>query len=126
MEVETGEMPLQYRREQQELNYALKLDKADSHPTKSILQRDRLALNHKFTQENRPFCTRAKEFMDMHEHIKYEGPRSCDLPRWHLPSAVIDKSLTQEVSKKENPEILKHMSMSTIELYDHTLKIYIG
>jgi len=37
---------------------------------------------------------------------------------------VIDKSLTQEVSKKGNPEILKHMSMSRIELYDHTLKIY--
>ena len=64
MEVETGEMPLQYRREQQELNYALKLDKADSHPTKSILQRDRLALNRKFTQENMPFCSTVKQFMD--------------------------------------------------------------
>jgi len=124
MEVETGEMPLQYRREQQELNYALKLDKANSHPTKSILQRDRLALNHKFTQENRPFCSRVKEFMDKHSDIKCEGPRPSELPRWHLPSAVIDKSLTQEVSKKENREILKQISMSRIELYDHTLKIY--
>jgi len=28
------------------------------------------------------------------------------------------------VSKKENPEILKHPSMSRIELYDYSLKIY--
>ena len=70
MEVDTGEMPLQYRREQQELNYALKLDRTNSHPTKSILQRERLALNHKFTQENRPFCSRVKEFMDKHKDIK--------------------------------------------------------
>jgi len=126
MQNETGEMPLQYRREQQELNYALKLDKANNHPTKSILQKDRLALNHKFTQDNRPFCSRVREFMDniMHKDIEYEGPRPCEVPYWHLPSVVTDKSLTQEVSKKENPEILKHLSMSRIGLYDHSLKIY--
>ena len=124
MQIETGEMPLKYRREQQELSYALKLNKANNHPTKSILHRDRLALNHKFTEENRPFSCRVKDFMNLHKDVNYECPRPSEVPQWRLPPAVIDKSLSLEVSKKENPEILKHLSLAKIQQYDHSLKIY--
>ena len=124
MQVETGEMPLQYRRQQQELNYALKLNKADRHPTKSILQRDRLALSHKFTENNKPFYCRVKDFLDLHKDENYECPRPCEAPQWHLPAVTIDKSLTLQVSKKENPEILKHLSMEKLALYESSFKIY--
>ena len=124
MQIETGEMPLQYRRHQQELNYALTLNKADGNPTRSILQRDRLALSHKYTDDNKPFYCRVKDFLDLQKDVNYECPRPFEIPQWHLPSVTIDKSLTLEVSKKENPEILKHLSMEKIALYESSLKIY--
>jgi len=57
------------------------------------------------------------------------GIRSTDSTRRSINSTrvafvVIDKPLTQEVSKKESPQILKHLSMSKIELCNHSLKIY--
>jgi len=67
MQVECSEMPLEIRRTQQELNFAIKLKATARHPVKSILERNRLSLSHKFTENSRPkpVYQKVKDFLDI-------------------------------------------------------------
>ena len=123
LQVETGEMPLELRRNQQQLNYALKIEVTQNHPAKSILVRERLAITHKYNENNKPFYCKVKDFFD-NVDIRLEAPRLSTTPPWHLKAPKIDKSLTLEVSKKDAPEILKSIAMERIENYKDAINIY--
>ena len=125
LQVETGEMPLELRRQQQELNYAIKLRNFNEHPTQRILQRERLAITHRYNENNKPFYCRVKEFFDGHEAaVQPQAPRRADRPPWQHKSVDVDKSLTLEVSKKDSPVILKALALELIDSYNGSVKIY--
>ena len=123
LQVETGEMPLDCRRQQQQLNYAIKIKAAQHHPAKTILVKDKFSYPRKYNENNKPFYFKVKDFFDS-EEIELEGPLNSDTPPWHLPAPTVDKSLTDEVSKKDAPEILKALAMERIENYKSTVNIY--
>lgn len=123
LQVETGEMPLECRRRQQQLSYAIKIGAALQHPAKSILVRDKLVLSHRYSENNKPFYCKVKDFFDSVE-FQPEGSLISDTPPWHLKTGKVDKSLTLEVSKKDAPEILKALAMERIEIYKNTVSIY--
>jgi hypothetical protein len=125
LQVETGEMPLELRRQQQELNYAIKIKACKKHPTQCILQRERIALTHQYSEHNRPFYCRVKDFFDQHSAtVEPEASRPAERPPWQLKAAEVDKSLTLEVSKKDAPVILKALAVERINSYNGTVKIY--
>jgi ribonuclease HI len=136
LEVETGEMPLELRRQQQELSYAIKLKALDNNPAKSVLKQDRLAISHRYTDNNKPFCCRIREFFDSqrtvavyHEPDRVAAAQSdasdkTESPPWHQKAVKVDKKLTLEVSKKESPIVLKALAMDKIDQYKNKLHIY--
>ena len=123
LQVETGEMPLGCRRQQQQLNYAIKIKAALHHPAKSILVKDRFVLSRKFNENTKPFYSKVKDFFDSVEYDS-EAPLASGTAPWHLIAPIVDKSLTLEVSKKDAPEALKALAMERIENYKSTVNIY--
>lgn len=124
MQVECGEMPLEIRRTQQELNFAIKLKATARHPAKSILERNRLSLSHKFTENSKPLYQKVKDFLDITNVDEMEAPRVSDIAPWRLKIAAIDTALSNEVSKKESPEVLKALALERIDMYKCTVNIY--
>ena len=124
LQVETGEMPLELRRSQQELNYAVKLKVSNHNPAKSILDKSRLVLSKKFSENSKPFYCKTYDFLDTISDVDYETSKPGDIPPWLFKSPNVDKTLQGEVSKKENPEILKHLALERISLYEQSVCIY--
>ena len=79
MQVECGEMPLEIRRTQQELNFAIKLKATARHPAESILGRNRLSLSHKFTENSKPLYQKVKDILDITNVDEMEAPRVSDI-----------------------------------------------
>lgn len=124
LQVETGEMPLDLRRSQQELNYAVKLKVSNHNPAKSILTKSRMVLSKRFSEDTKPFYCKTSEFLDSISGIEYETPKPGGIPPSRFKAPKVDKTLQNEVSKKENPEILKHLAAERISLYEQSICIY--
>ena len=90
-------MPLEIRRTQQELDFAIKLKATARHPAKSILERNRLSQSHKFTENSKPLYQKVKDFMDITNVDEMEAPRVSDIAPWRLKIAAIDTALSSEV-----------------------------
>ena len=53
-----------------------------------------------------------------------EAPRVSDIAPWRLKIAATDTALSNEVSKKESPEVLNALALERIDMYKCTVNIY--
>jgi len=63
LQVETGELPLDLRRRQQELKYAVNVKATDGHPAKSITEFHWTSLSKKFNLDNLPIHCSSSDYV---------------------------------------------------------------
>ena len=124
LQVETGELPLDLRRSQQELKYAIKIKATEGHPAKSITEFHWTTLSRKFNSSNQPIYSKTIEYFSVCNHENIRSPALPERPPWHLKSCNVDTSLIDQGSKHDNPELLKYLALEKIENYKNTVQIY--
>jgi len=124
LQVETGELPLDLRRSQQELKYAVKVKATDGHPAKSITEFHWTTLSKKFNSGNLPLYCRTLEYFSECNSEVVKSPALPEDPPWHYKNCNVDVSLIHSVSKHENPELLRSLAYEKIESCKGSVHIY--
>jgi len=125
LQVETGELPLDLRRSQQELKYAVKVKATEAHPAKSITEFHWTTLSKKFNYSNLPIYSKTLEYFSSAGNSgNVEAPALPEDPPWHYKNCTVDTALIHSVSKHENPELLKTLALEKIESYTNSVHIY--
>ncbi|XP_046563233.1 uncharacterized protein LOC124272130 [Haliotis rubra] len=127
--VETGELPLELRREKMTLNYWSRC----SNPLVTRLWKEELyPACMKAWLQKRPDTTpggvRVLQLRREHGCYGVEPPTcqtTVQCPPWELKSPNVDTTLTKEVPKSENPMLLRSIALSRIDsLYEDSAHIY--
>ena len=124
LQIETGELPLELRRHQQELQYALKIKSAINHPAKSIIERHRTLLSRRYNENTLPFYHKVSEFVNHISDVKIEGPIPAPVAPWKLKPPEVDMSLKKLGNKTDHHSEMKSAAMEMIENMNNNLKLY--
>ena len=112
IQVECGEMPLQLRREEIALKYALKIEAEEDHPAKAIL----LNKGRKIKRKQMTFYKETKDFI---QSLPSKVPqRKIDTsPPWHTKQPKICTELKNLINKNMSPD--KIIATSIDHMNDH-------
>ena len=106
IQVECGEMPLQLRREEIALKYALKIEAEEDHPAKAIL----LNKGRKIKRKQITFYKETKEFL--HSLPSKVPQRKIDTsPPWHTKQPAICTVLRNLINKNMSPDEISATSI---------------
>ena len=127
--VETGELPLNLRREQLILNYWNRCSNPlvkRTWTTKLHQQTRAHALKH---PNKMPGGLKVQSLRTKYKLTDVESPGPTltpdSVPPWTLETPHVDTTLTQEVSKSENPLLLRSIALSRIDsIYENAAHIY--
>ena len=125
LQVEMGEMPLDLRRQQQQIKYASKIKATENHANKNVLEVHWTTVWGKFKTGAEPFSVKVNPFLEELKNKTYEAPKLSDHPPWELKHAQIDTKLTQICNKKEEcPDIVLSKCLEHNARYEAHMHIY--
>jgi len=124
MQVETGEMPLDLRRSQQEIKYTVKVKATEGHPAKSVTEFHWTTLSKKFKHSNLPIYCKTSEYFSQTQNQQITAPVLSDQPPWHQKPCIVDTTLINSGNKHENPQWLKSLALEKIDSYKDSVHIY--
>ena len=122
LQVEMGELPLQLRRLQLQLQYAVKVKSEKGHPACEVFKPHWTTRSGKFSENTEPVYTKVRYYiddMDITENDSVMGE-----PLWCRKSCQVDLSVSKLGNKDENPALLCTLSRDLINSYDGYLHIY--
>ena len=114
LQIECGELPLQLRREQQMVKYAIKIKATTDHPASAVMRDGWTNHYGKYNNNSQPFMNKVKPFFDLHNYTCTDE-RLADTPPWQQKQPCVDMALSDVVSKKENPTLIKQVASAHIE-----------
>ena len=117
LQVETGEMPLAFRRSQQEIKYRVKVKATENHPTGSVTEFHWTILSNKFKPNNLPLYSKTLEFFQEIKNVVVRSPALPEEPPWHQKPCNVDTALIHCGSKQENPNLLRNLALEKIDSY---------
>ena len=124
LHVETGDMSLELRRHQQELQYALKIKTSENHPAKCILERHRTLFSKRYTNNTLPFYHKVSEFWSNINNIELEGIKLSSTAPWRLKQLDVDLSVTKIGNKNEHYHEMKAAVAEKLEHMKDHIKLY--
>ncbi|XP_063416816.1 uncharacterized protein LOC134699058 [Mytilus trossulus] len=126
---ESGEMPLQLRRDHLSLKYYARTKQNPSNPANELVDDciEYQIYNHKWNDHNIPYGFRVQNLLKDNEldKIKLVTKNIQDPPPWIIGQAKTSSNIKNSLSKKENPHIIKTKALEYIDnAYKNHLKIY--
>ncbi|CAG2219008.1 unnamed protein product [Mytilus edulis] len=126
---ESGEMPLQLRRDHLSLKYYARTKQNPSNPANQLVDDciEYQIYNHKWNDHNIPYGFRVQNLLKDNEldKIKLVTKNIQDPPPWIIGQAKTSSNIKNSLSKKENPHIIKTKALEYIDnAYKNHLKIY--
>ncbi|XP_071152008.1 uncharacterized protein, partial [Mytilus edulis] len=126
---ESGEMPLQLRRDHLSLKYYARTKQNPSNPANQLVDDciEYQIYNHKWNDHNIPYGFRVQNLLKDNEldKIKMVTKNIQDPPPWIIGQAKTSSNIKNSLSKKENPHIIKTKALEYIDnAYKNHLKIY--
>jgi ribonuclease HI len=110
LQVDTGEMPLQLRRDHLCLKYRASIQTLNNHPTLEVLDDTwHNYYNYKKKYHTFALCTNQFDF-DFDIAKDFVLP----IPPWHLKNPTILYDLTRSFTKKDSPEFIRSTALSFI------------
>jgi len=123
LQVETGELPLALRRQQHELQYAVKVRSAEIHPAKHVFEPHWTNNSTKYSNNTTPISTKVQKFFTT-ENCSFEAPRLPETPPWRSKYCKVDLTVSTGGSKQASPHLLKSLAQQRIEQHESSLCIY--
>ena len=121
LQVECGEQPLDLRREQQQLQYAIKINAIKDHETAIILKPDR----RKMKRGKTSFAHQTSNFItDLDISHEIYGPEISPIPPWHFKETNITYDLYKTINKEMAPEIIQQAALCMINNFTNHIKIF--
>ena len=97
------------------VKYAIKVKTYVNHPARSVIQDDWTNHYGKFTQHtHNNYNNKVKPFFDLHNYTCIHKQLT-DTPPWQLKHAHVDTTLSNLLSKKDNPLINKQIASQHID-----------
>ena len=124
LQVEMGEPPLQIRRLQLQLQYAVKVKSLKDHPAKKVFEPHWTARNNKFDLNTEPIYYKVADFIATTEIIETEHVRPKTDPPWRRKQCHVDISIAKAGRKDENPNLLCTLAKEKIDTYKQCLHIF--
>ncbi|CAC5424832.1 unnamed protein product [Mytilus coruscus] len=126
---ESGEMPLQLRRDHLSLKYYARTKQNPSNPANQLVDDciEYQIYNHKWNDHNIPYGFRVQNLLKDNDldKIKLVTKNIQDPPPWIIGQAKTSSNIKNSISKKENPHIIKTKALEYIDnAYKNHLKIY--
>ncbi|CAC5410630.1 unnamed protein product [Mytilus coruscus] len=126
---ESGEMPLQLRRDHLSLKYYARTKQNPSNPVNQLVDDciEYQIYNHKWNDHNIPYRFRFQNLIKDNdlEKIKLVTKNIQDPPPRIIGQAKTSSNIKDSISKKENPHIIKAKALEYIDnAYKYHLKIY--
>ncbi|CAC5367827.1 unnamed protein product [Mytilus coruscus] len=122
-------MPLQLRRDHLSLKYYARTKQNQTNPANQLVDDciEYQIYNHKWNEHNIPYGFRVQNLIkdkDL-DKINLVTKKSQDPPPWIIGQATTSSNIKDNVSKKENPHIIKSKALEYIDnAYKNHLKIY--
>jgi len=121
---ECGEMPLRTRWLELSIKEGTKISTTKNHPAEQAMMDHWTLHTNKFKTDKEPLYNRTAEFNNTHTH-KCRGPTFQETPPWKNKRIQTDTTLTKTINKKTvNPEIQKLLTLSKIDEYNDSIRIY--
>ena len=124
LQVEMGEPPLQIRRLQLQLQYAVKVKALKDHPAKKVFEPHWTARNKKFDINTKPIYYKVVEFIAKTEVTESEHVRPITDPPWRRKQCHVDTSISKAGTKEQNPNLLCTLAKEKIDTYKQRLHIF--
>ena len=124
IQVDTGEPPLQLRRLQLQLQYAVKVKSQKSHPASVVLQPHWLIKSRHFDKNTNLIYEKVFAYIVDTDITEYENTLSTSDPPWRRKQCKVDISVSKAATKTENPDILQALAMEKLDLYKSHLHIF--
>ncbi|CAC5405219.1 unnamed protein product [Mytilus coruscus] len=122
-------MPLQLRRDHLSLKYYARTKQNQTNPANQLVDDciEYQIYNHKWNEHNIPYGFRIQNLIKDNDldKINLVTKKSRDPPPWIVGQATTSSNIKDNVSKKENPHIIKSKALEYIDnAYKNHLKIY--
>ena len=125
LQVDTGEPPLQLRRLQHQLQYAIKVKCMDNHPAKSVFQPHWTTRIKKYDSHSVPIYNKVNEFMTQQvSSVQQNSTSLLSVPPWRRKEVLVDISVSEAGSKGQCPHILISSAREQLDMYAKDLQIY--
>ena len=124
LQVDTGEKPLELRREELQIKYAVKVKAISDHPARDSFQPNRLNKSRKFKKGNRPIYCKVQDFFETYKDIQVEQLNLPSIPPWQINAPTVDLNLANKISKHSSPEIIKTLALDVINEHSDSIHIY--
>jgi len=125
LQVDTGEPPLQLRRLQHQLQYAIKVKSMDNHPAKSVFQPHWTTRIKKYDSHSVPIYNKVNEFMTQQvSSVQQNSTSLLSVPPWRRKEVLVDISVSEAGSKGQCPHILISSAREQLDMYAKDLQIY--
>jgi len=125
LQVDTGELPLQLRRSQHQLQYTVKVKSDNNHPA-DIIQPNWLTIRHtRYDSNTDPIHNKVSDFSRKYlENIEVANSSQPSVPPWHRKECIIDTSISKSGNKKESPNLLTSLAKERLDTYSGNIQIF--
>ena len=124
LQQDTGEMPLGLRRKELLLRIAVKLNASKNNPAKSVLQESWEHSYGKFKKGMEPILNQIKLYSQEISNDSIVGPIISKIPPWHMSKVNVNISLSNKITKKDNPNVQKSIAIEFMSQYENSIHIF--
>ena len=124
LQVETGEPPMQLRRLELQIRYAVKVTSTDNHPAVNVVVTDWRVDYGSYRPGTQPLVSKVREFFEANADVEFEAPRLHYITPWLLKKPKVDIKLSGQIKKTDAEFVIKSAALETIETYADCLQIY--
>lgn len=124
LQAETGEPPLQIRRLEQQIRYAVRVNATDNHPANSVMAIDWRVYYGHYKPGTQPLIVKVEDFLAKHASMEYQTPALHNNPPWRLKQPKVDTQLASRIRKTDAEIIIKSAALEKIETYANCLHLY--
>lgn len=126
LQVDTGELPLQLRRLQHQLQYTVKVKSDNNHPADNVFKPNWLTIRHtRYDSNTDPIHNKVSDFSRKYlENIEVTNSSQPSVPPWHRKECIIDISISKSGNKKESPNLLTSLAKERLDTYSGNIQIF--
>ena len=119
-----GEPPLQFRRLQLQLQYAVKVRAFEDHPTSKVFQHHWLNRTRKYDKNTDPIFNKVFTLLDKIHIEKAEIMSSTLEPPWRRKYCKVNLSTSIVGTKEQNSTLLYALTKEQLDIYGRHLEVF--
>ena len=124
LQVQTGEPPLQLRRLQLQLQYAVKVKALKDHPASKVFQPHWMNRTRKYNENTDPIYNKVFTFLDNINISECETVFPTLDPPWRRKKCKVHLSVSTAGSKEQNPTLLCALANERLQFYGRYLHVF--